>query len=246
MKTILIFYFLLLVSVYSDAQTRITGGGAAARILPIKEGVTSYVNGRSGYMIEGVEIEGSPFFNEQWSKGIVSFKNGKVVDRVPLQLSVYDGQLYYNVNGVANIFLDSIASVKFLADDTLTGHNRVFEVIPVVLDKELFNTFVEVLADGHVRLLKFEKKIIESYQDMNRAMHQRFKTVDEYYLVVDGAPLKKIKLSKESLFKALGPYEKKAQKLLESATAKLKSESSFVEFINRINQESQPSSPKAF
>lgn len=238
MRQISLIAVIMILQVSARAQVRtINGPGGSINVggSPAMPGVVGYVNGQPLYVINQTEIEGSPYLDDQWGKGVVYFKNGKATDRVPLKLSLYDGQLYFDMGGNSNVFIDSIQRVRLWVGDTSVGKARTFLAFPGRPAEYQANTFMELLEDGDIRLLKYERRDIEEYKDVSQAVHRRFKKVVSYYVMMKDGELKQVRLSKESLSRAIDVDLSRLDKVIADSHLKLKGEATYTALIHQLN-----------
>src|SRR6188768_1537939 len=233
LKIFLVLAFLLPRNGHLIAQR--TSGSFSARIstTPVMPSVVGSIDGKPLYILGENEIEGSPYFNDEWMEGKVLLKSGNEIGMLPLKLCLYNCELYYEQNGIS-YSIDSVREVRF--QKKTDSNIYVFRVFPAMGQEKnegMINIFMQVLVNGKISFLKFEKRSIEQYKDVSQAIHFRFKTIYKYYISVDDGRLQQVKFSSESLLSVLGGYQEEANQLLKVEKVKLKSEPSFIEFINK-------------
>lgn len=235
LKIILILTFLLTDNGQLIAQITNNSLGPRISTTPVMPSVVGSIDGKPLYLLGENEIEGSPYFNDEWLEGKVLLKSGNEIGMLPLKLCLYNYELYYEQNGIS-YSIDSVREVRF--QKKTDSNIYIFRVFPAMSQEKnegIINIFMQVLVNGKISFLKFEKRSIEQYKDVSQAIHYRFKTIYKYYISVDDGRLQQVKFSSESLLSVLGGYQEEANQLLKEEKIKLKSERSFIEFINKLN-----------
>jgi|GEM_PF-1115466 len=200
--------------------------------------------GFPGRLTGTVRAPGSPadetvrakFLNQEWSVGIVAFKNAAPTMNVPLIFDEFGEKLYYLQGNTTMEFNNPIASFKMLlvikGDSTFVTFRNGFPPI----HKNTGETFYQVMVDGKFQLLKCKAKTIALYKD-EVPEEQRKEDIKElmYALLPDGQ-IVIIKKDKDYLY-TLPKYGDAIKNIAESKKLKLKNEKSIVELFEYLNEQ---------
>ena len=150
------------------------------------------------------EMEGSPFFYDNWTLGEASLSDGKTYKDVLLKFDEVSGTLMfkYNLTDSPMVFKYRPLAFKFnFIDETpfITEFANGFEPA----DGATPATFYQVLAAGKTQLLKRHvKSVTESQAFGSNETRKRVSEVTAYYLAKDKHPVK-VKRDKRSVLNAL-------------------------------------------
>lgn len=144
-------------------------------------------------------ITGTPYLSENWSSGLVKFKNGATYEVAKLRYDQFADELHFESKGKELAFVTPVAEFKLKAGQNYGDRDRYFKngigSTP--------NTFYEVLAVGKIALLKKTKKIIIDKTPYNSATAiKEFGVQNKYYLYHDNK-LTSIKKNEKSLYSTL-------------------------------------------
>ena len=70
------------------------------------------IRGRAFENKDAVLYDGTPLLNDNWGKGSVTFKDGKIVKELELKFNLEKNELYFNREGGMFLFNDPIASFQ--------------------------------------------------------------------------------------------------------------------------------------
>jgi hypothetical protein len=140
-------------------------------------------------------VEGSEYMSDNWVNGYVKFKNGKVANNIKLKFNQLSGELVFkNVNDQEFTFVSEVAEFGIpysVADVSYSGIFRSgFQGAKGIND----HTFLEVLNDGNIKLLKLtSKSILQTKPFYSGTSESNIVQTSKYYLFKDGAliPIKK-------------------------------------------------------
>lgn len=192
------------------------------------------VNGRP-FISKGIEdIEGSPFLFNDWNLGIVKFRNRRFVKGIDLRFNIYNNQLYFKKDEQQLEFALPVEEfmIRGLKDnDSVDVYYRCG--FPET-EKTTFQTFMEVLADGNLVLLKYRYKVIGSFKPYNQAERRKFEDREQLFVYVDKQMLK-IKKDKESIIEALPQHKAAILSIIEEKKLKLKNEADLEKLFVELN-----------
>lgn len=99
--------------------------------------------------LNAVETKGSPFLNEAFSNGSITFENGKTTNVMPMRFNVYEGTVQFRDN--ENIYAiegKTIREFELYASDGIVKFKKGFDSRRLSPDQ-----FVAVLADGKAKFM---------------------------------------------------------------------------------------------
>jgi hypothetical protein len=140
------------------------------------EPITAPVNPR--------QLQGSPFFSDEWLKGIITLSDGKSYSAQQLKIDLLNTKLYFiNQSGQEKLCISPVDRVILL--DSVTGqvhtfiHSLVLPAHPELKD----SVWLEVLQPGKAELVKYHKKELIEKSSYASAPVDVIKTQTRYYLV---------------------------------------------------------------
>lgn len=188
------------------------------------------INGRPIFETSYVEIEGSPYLNEEWSRGTVKSKqNGKTYELAKMRYDTYKDELEYEENQKKYRFGKEITEFS-------TG-NGVFRNGFPPIESQTERQFYHVLYDGNVKLLKRLSARIQTEKPYNSATTiKRFVKEDALYLVKNGV-ITRLKKDKKTLLEALGDKQKELDTFIKDEKLKLSKEEDILRVIEKYDSE---------
>ena len=194
------------------------------------------INGRP-FSEKGIEdIEGSPFLFNDWNLGIVKFRNRQFAKGVNLRFNIYNNQLYFKKDNQQLEFALPVEEfmIRGLKDtDSVDVYYR--SGFPDT-EKTTYQTFLEVLADGNLVLLKYRYKVIGSFKPYNQAERKKFEDREQLFVYVDKRMVK-VKKEKESIIEALPQYKAAILSIVEEKKLKLKNEGDIEKLFVELNSQ---------
>lgn len=235
-KQILLLAFLIVPLIYLSAQNRLSSFLSEDE-KAISESIKSPVSsaGRSLYIEAGREIEGSPFFKDEWMSADV------IIDKiwygnVNAKLSFFTGKVHVKIDSSTYTVNAMIEELWLYGPDSLNGERYIFRT-GYFKDPELVNTCLQVLSDGKVQFLKFRKAFAEEYPVPFENPRVRFSFNNTYYIYGPSKELVKVKLTKDAIVAAVPEmYAEQLQKLIDDKKTKFKSEASVTELLDAFNK----------
>lgn len=160
------------------------------------------------------EIEGSPYFNSDWTRGRVILKSDKETDPMKLRYNVYSNQLEFQKSDKIMVALSK--SIKGFSlrdkDNQHTTFRNGFKSREHDINE---NQFLRVIHDGKVKLAaRHETKFIKarSVDPLTGEKISKFISRKDYYLITDDGRFHDIRLKRKHVLKALGNHGKKLRK----------------------------------
>lgn len=176
------------------------------------------------------------FLNQEWTPGVVNFKNGTPSMKVPLLFDEFGEKLYYLQDGTTMEFNHPIASFKMLlvikGDSTFVTFRNAFPPI----HKNTGETFYQVVVDGKFQLLKCKAKTISLYKEEVPEEQRKNDIKELIYAVFPDGQIVIIKKEKDYLY-SLPKYGDTIKNMAESKKLKLKNEKSIVELFEYLNEQ---------
>ncbi len=176
------------------------------------------------------------FLNQEWTPGIVTFKNGAPPMKVPLLFDEFGEKLYYLQGGTTMEFNNPIASFKVMlvikGDSTYVTFRNGFPPI----HKNTGETFYQLVVDGKFQLLRCKAKTIGLYKE-EIPEEQRKEAIKELiYAVFPDGQIVIIKKDKDYLY-TLPKYGDTIRQIAEAKKLKLKHEKDLVELFEHLNEQ---------
>lgn len=133
------------------------------------------------------DVEGSPFLNEKWAMGDITFSNNSQLKNVAIKYDqVKDVLVFKGKNDSEYYFTDPVKEF-LLVYQSISPDGRLFKNGYPAYKNLTLTSFYEVILDGKVTLLKRNNKTITSNKDFNSATIN--KTIDNsisYYIYKSG------------------------------------------------------------
>jgi hypothetical protein len=182
----------------------------------------------------GADIQGTAFYSNDWTPGLVQFKDGKVAKGLPLRFNVHNNKVYFQREENQLEFAEPVRAF-WLGMDSNTA--VLFRNGYTPIDKNDGETFYEVMANGKVQLLKYRQKLLREFSPLNMPKEKRFEDVDALYVFLPNYRIEKIKKNKNDILKALPEYADAINKILEANKLNLKNEEALVTLFRELNKE---------
>ena len=191
-------------------------------------------SGRTAFIEGDREIEGSPFFKDEWMSSDLILGDNKRYQNINTRLSLFTGKVHVKMDSAGFTVNVPIKELWFYTGDT--GSVKYIFRTGYFNDPELMNTCLQVISDGKIQFLKFRKAIIEEYPVAFENARLRFSFIETYY-VYRKNELVKVKLNKDAFIAALPEQKDKLATLINDKKTKFKSESSVGELIDALNKD---------
>ena len=129
------------------------------------------------------QVEGTPFFNDSWMKGIITLKDGNSYSGQKLRLDLLENRVHFigpdGKEKVCSDIVDRLILLDTVNDQVYTFvHSSALPIHPDLRDY----AWLEVLAQGSARLFKFHKKELAEVSVYAGAPVDKIKTQARYYL----------------------------------------------------------------
>jgi hypothetical protein len=180
-----------------------------------------------------IDIEGSPFLNNEFKPGRVVFTNGKMSSDLYLQFDMLNNKLLFKRDDMVLEFVDSIRDF-YLQHEENNTLGLVFRSNFPPIDRNTAATFYELLVDGKIVLLKYRYKAVTGYREYNSANKKSYVERSELYAALPGNKIIRIKRDRNSLMKAMPDYAEKIMTLTNNL--RLKNDESLITLFEGLNK----------
>eukprot|EP01136_Pigoraptor_vietnamica_P007609 Opistho-1_new@41928 len=151
---------------------------AAAEIKDIYD-----VSGRPLVTLNNTPVVGSPLLTDSWTKGTVTFTNGRFITNAMLRFNVYSNQLAYKVGDMVFAFLDQVQSFQLAYDENTPADTIYFRNGYPATTRAGVSVFYEVLATGgRYQLLKHHFKVLKDYYEYGSAPTKAYRDGAELWI----------------------------------------------------------------
>lgn len=190
------------------------------------------VNGQVIRANKYVDIQGSPYLNDEWKEGTVTAANNKSYPNLKVRYDVYAGELEYMQNNQP-YRLSPEAMKEFRIVD---NGEMVFRNGFAPTNNNTQTTFYQVLVDGPTKLLKQLKINMMENKPFNSATVTKEFQKQEYYFVAkpDGS-VQRIQKNKKSVLAALADQKDRLEKLIKEQNLNLNNENSLITLLEGYN-----------
>jgi hypothetical protein len=220
-------YWLLIAGVLLVSFGRVSAQAGAALL-------SKGADGNPVFEKSYVDVQGSPYLQEDWAIGNVLLKNGKSYTGVALKYDqVKDVLLFRNEKNETNTFAQPVKSFTITSrkDNSQLSFRNGFTPVKSATE----NSYYQVLADGKVQLLFRNVKKVRNDKAYNSAT--TVLTVEEYpgwFIARDGMPVT-IKKSEKAVLEAIGGDSAALEAYIRSNKLNVKNDADLVKLITYYN-----------
>lgn len=210
-----------------------------------------YGNGQSVKIKGKEDIEGSPYYKDDWLIGTIKMEAGNTISDMALRFDLYRNDLTYLKND--SIFVVSAPMKEFSVKEIRNGNfvTTVFKCGYASNGIMTEKTFYEVLADGNISLLRYLKVNLEKDGSIGMGQYSTSEVTKSYIrkstlLVYDAN--KKVffevpKRDREAfLLGIVGKKKSELSRYIDKQRLNLKDEEDFAKLINYYNSLQQSGS----
>ncbi len=184
-----------------------------------------------------VSIDGTPYYNESWSRGSITLLNKKKYQGVSVKLNLQtDDVLYIDEETKKELIAlkGSVWEVE-VGDPEKNGLLVRFRCGYPVIGNNDVKTYYQVLEEGKATLLKQLKKTIDEEKPFNSAtVIRRYETEKSYFLFTGNSMLP-LKRKKEDLLNVLADQNEKVDEFIRINKLNLKSDDHLAKIIQYYN-----------
>jgi len=201
----------------------------------------SDVNGRNYRVKSSSDIKGSPYFTDNFIKGILKLKNGKEINGLALKYDLMDDLVLYKdakdsimevAEPIAEFKLESVNEPAIPYHLFRSGFNKV--------NGNTDNSFYEVLSDGNVKFIRKNIKYIKEFTEYNAKTSD--KSIEDkitYYIVKpDNTPIP-VSKNEKSILNVLDNKKDELSAFIKSNKLSLKKDADILkvfEYYQSINK----------
>jgi hypothetical protein len=180
-----------------------------------------------------VNLKGSPYFVNDWSKGVIKQSNGQSIKDVEVKYDqLQDELIFKDVNGQELGF--AVPVVEFKIDYVVNGlaksslFRNGFE--PFRGSTEL--SYYEVLYNGQLKLAKKNTKRVEEYREYNSAITTKSIIERTKYYYYTTNKLSEFNADNKSILKAFGESATPLLEYIKENKLNLKTEEDLIKMFN--------------
>lgn len=172
-------FFILLMSlgIYSKAQL---AGAYNVYYFRFNMDPSYYTDGNYA----GIPYEGSTWFNTQFIPARITLLSGEVIEDGQFKLNLYNGRIFTEDNQKQLIVLTSaVKRLEFLNDGKRAA---VFQAGFPKIDKQRWDSFYQILAEGKTKLLKFIRYTYSDRMQYGQGVTFKVEPLFYFYIFADG------------------------------------------------------------
>ncbi len=193
------------------------------------------VNGKPLTSGKYVDVVGTPYLFENWTKGEVTLDNGKNHKDLDLKYDQIEGIVFFKGKNGADLgFTTPVKSFILYPNNAAMS----FILVPEIKEKEAEkDPYFEVLSDGKkVKLLKKTMKVIREGNSYGSAtVTKKFSENIAYYLLKADGTYTKIKKDKKSIAGALSDKSAEVEQYIKDNKTNFKEDSSVAAVVGYYN-----------
>ena len=183
------------------------------------------------------EVEGSPFWDDNWHNAIIYFKNNGQVKLPQAKLNLHTGEVHYlsPVGIELAVENENIEKLVFINEKEKTKPLAVFATLPDYIDSKPTALF-RVFNNGYLQLILLQKNLVKTspYDPMLGKNISSFFS-KKYYAIYMNGQIKPLKdLDRNSILSAI-PFDAKIEPWLKQNKNKLKSENDVIDLLSYFN-----------
>lgn len=227
MKNLLLAFALILFTPFAFAQLGGAGGDFATitDLIDPSAANTDLLYGKKSNVV------GSPFWGDEWQKGYVKLKSGQQVEEMEMKYDLYNDVLIVKLD-------EKSGSMGLLPLSEFTLGDLIFK--PYILGSLPKERFAQVLFEddkatfvkqGKVTLVKGDAHAQQGGYGESKAMKDQLKRANIYWVMVDGAKFRQVKLGKSFIKDVLPDQQSKLLAYAKKEKLKLKDEIDIVRLL---------------
>ena len=179
------------------------------------------------------QYQGSAFLFDDWKKATVYAKDGTVFANVEMKFDVHENKFYYIQNNNTYYLQENVQMIKLFLDAD-TNNAMIFRNGFDINASIGPASFVQILHDGKVKLVKFTQKFIIEYSEYNNPNKLKaFSETVQYFGFLNNK-WQSVKLSKKDAEKWLGTDYPQLIKQGDSNNLNLKTEAGWIALLKLL------------
>ena len=185
------------------------------------------------YIVQYNDVKGSPFLFDDWTNGEILTDNARFKN-LPVKFDAYSNKFIVNRHDTAYEISPAIKEIRLYTSPD-TSEMMTFKKGFSINDKINNQTFLQVLAEGKMSLLKYVRKDMEEYNEYGDATkYKRFTDYKQDYILTNGQ-YKSVTLSKKNLQDVLSDKWNQVSQFLTQKNLNGKDEKSWALAIQYYN-----------
>ncbi|MFN5428453.1 MAG: hypothetical protein ACK5BO_10475 [Bacteroidota bacterium] len=178
-------------------------------------------------------IVGSALLFEDWHKARVKLSQGKLITGLMVNFDVYGHKALYLNNEAPFEFVDQLDYIETDFDNP--SERRLF-MSGFISNQFSPTTFIQVLNDGALRLLKYNRKVLVDNKTYGSSNNDN-KTIElqSYYFIGNNKAAAPVKLSKSTLEELAGNKKAELMAYVNTNDLNAKKEADFAKALDYLN-----------
>ena len=190
-----------------------------------------------GNTLTYADIEGTPFWNEQWGPAIIYFVNGSKAKINQAKLNLYTDEIHYLSSEGSELAVDNdgVTRLVFLNKNNLTQPIASFAKLNNHVNGK-GTAFYRVLNAGNYQLILLQKQLVKTspYDPIQAKRISSFYSTKDYAMYNNGKVTSLKDLDRNSILSSI-PYNPNVEAWLKENKNKLKIEKEAIAFLNYFN-----------
>lgn len=205
-------------------------------LLLISAGAFSQSNEPARPVNEYDGVAGSPYLFDDWVKGTVYYKNGRIVSQFKLKLDVCRNFVLMEFKG--QTFAPANASItSFILYPKNSKDSMVYRKGFPALDNYNNETFYHVMTTGKSSLLHILVRAIVEHKDLLASSSKKFfEDQEHYFLLVNGALIQLVIDDREKLAKQFPAQETALLRFMNDEQLKMRTGDDFKRFATKFEE----------
>lgn|GEM_PF-4825499 len=188
------------------------------------------VSGKIYYNVSNANVEGTPYLHDDWRPSFITYAGGLQVKNVMLKFDLYNHLPLFLRNDSVFQFVNEVIGFIIYNPE---GDSSIFRKGFPKLDNITPDTYLQVLTDGPVKLLKYTVKTRSERKEFNSAVAitEFSKPLGAFY-TFSGSNLKRLKKGEEGLKECIpSTHWQQVSKYIKEAGLNLKKEADLVKIF---------------
>lgn len=179
-------------------------------------------------------IVGTVLLFEEWHPARVKITQGKIITGVLVNFDVYSHKALYQNKNEPFEFVDQL---DFIETDFDNPNERRLFMNGFISNQFSPTTFVQVLNEGKLRLIKYVRKILIDSRSYGSGNNDN-KTIEQqsFYFLADNTAARPIKLSKSALEELAGNKKAELFSFINANQLSIKNEVDFAKALSKLNE----------
>jgi hypothetical protein len=183
------------------------------------------------------DVEGTPFWDENWNSAILYFKSGAIYKLPKAKLNLYTSEVHYTNDKDGELVAETnlIDKIIFLNSKDSSKISAVFAVLPDYIDNKPTG-FFRVFNNGAYQLILLQKNLVKvsPYDPLLQKSTTSFFKKTYYGIYNNGKTIPLKSLDKNSIVSVL-PFNASVEPWVKNTKNKFKSEEDMIALLNYYN-----------